>query len=379
MSSLQQMIDETSSGGTVEFPREGCEFIEAVSIDRPLTLNGRGGTIAFRTAPVVRVTSPKVVLRNVKILYHGRGTAKESTSTALLVTASTAPRIRDVELSGQVSGIPGEDGLWRLPKSLRLGKVACEAGSLLTVRIVLPIDVIVLSEIAEVEVGRELSAGTRELQLHVQPLAPGTRLSGDLCLQTSLFTRRIRLNLTASDKAAAKHHSGAVVWQAEEWQSLNTDAPSVPVDSPTAVFPGVKSSSKESSPAAAASEKSADPPPGFAQRRIPQKLSRASTNDSQKTSAAADSQSTDSAFSSKKKSLGTPKPQRAESVPLAGIWSDPLAEREQAAETESDAAAKTTGPKKKKKLRKKASGKRRSSEKQDIGIFGTELDDDTQG
>lgn len=100
-SPLQAMIDSAAPGAVIKL-RPG-EYLGAVVIDKPITVEGHGKKtwIGAKTSPVVLVKCGGVTLRNVMIEGLARG------AVGLEALASASPVIDDVEFRGMVRIIPG--------------------------------------------------------------------------------------------------------------------------------------------------------------------------------------------------------------------------------------------------------------------------------
>lgn len=99
-STLQALIDATPDGGTLTLPPR--DYFGSVSLKRPITIDGRGPAvwIASRDNPVLRITSPGIILRGLTIEALRQG------DLAIKADLNCPPQLDKVHLIGGTEGVP---------------------------------------------------------------------------------------------------------------------------------------------------------------------------------------------------------------------------------------------------------------------------------
>ena len=100
--SLQTLIDETPSGGTLDVP--GCVYRETVTVSRPMTIDGAGAVIDGRdtSGNVVRAQWMKITASDVTVRGFTMRYANDDYSTGALETAQAGVqrfRLEDCDVS----------------------------------------------------------------------------------------------------------------------------------------------------------------------------------------------------------------------------------------------------------------------------------------
>ncbi|HEX9996674.1 MAG TPA: TerD family protein [Abditibacterium sp.] len=187
---LQNLVDETKPGATLALMRD--EYEGPITISKPLILEGRGSAIWSRVGPVITVASAGVELRDLDVEV----TFTPEKSVALRVeNAGARLQLHNVQVRGQISGLGAEDGAWQLPDALHLGDFAARADNEWQFEITVPTEVELASPIEGVEVSpTNLAAGTHQIKLKVQGVAPDTLLIGQIEVRSPSLTRAIALS-----------------------------------------------------------------------------------------------------------------------------------------------------------------------------------------
>ena len=196
--SIQKMVK--TAGDSLEiFPP--CEFAGPLTIDRSITVDFGNSTLWAIKGPVLTVRGSKVCIRNAHIEVTGSmDGANEDENTAIHVKGRGKATFENVKVHGRIKGIKGEDGQWKIPRSLSLGTLAAGQSHEFRVHLEVP---------AECELQAEGPAG---LTLYPQRLAVGDQevilqfaehftghYSAHIMLATRNFKRRIALNACFCD------------------------------------------------------------------------------------------------------------------------------------------------------------------------------------
>jgi len=206
----------SAPGGVLTLDPPGKEFQGPVTIRRPITIRGQGGTIWAERGPVLIIESAGVVLEHLNVEITGRDESATGEAACALVARSDAPRLAQVAVRGHVLGVPGEEGEWRYPTAVRLGKVRAGVAHEFVLRLAVPVPCKIDSLVSGVSVSpTSLAAGLVDITVRVDALAEGIRLRGPLRLVTHGLTRRIEFSgHLAADGPGVQTGTGQVVYEA---------------------------------------------------------------------------------------------------------------------------------------------------------------------
>jgi hypothetical protein len=192
------------------------EYEGPIVLDRPLTIHGERATIWARVGPVVRISSPGVSLRDLRIELTGDDPDGDARSRcALEVTSAGEVKLSDIRVRGLVIGLEGEDGDWDYPSSLRVdvpdeGRLARRV-----VRIRVPVPCRISSSLPALHVfPQDLAPGINEVYLSVKSARPERWANGELRLITPRTTRVMSVTVSpeeAESPAGAKT-PGQILW-----------------------------------------------------------------------------------------------------------------------------------------------------------------------
>ncbi|MBC7910085.1 MAG: hypothetical protein H7Y30_06275 [Pyrinomonadaceae bacterium] len=229
---FQDDLDSLHDGETLELsPRE---FPGPIVIKHPLILDGQRATIWALKGPVVSVESDGVVLRNLRVEVTGEeDAAQPEEECAILVQSGRGILLENVEARGSVIGLPEEEGEWRYPHSLPLGRLAHGGTHDLIMRIAVPVPCRLKSSISGLEVSpHSLKPGINEVQLHIEQLPKDTLLSGLITLSTAFLIRQISVTahvvVVQPGQPPAIQGNKQVIWEAADWAALSQTPPPPP-------------------------------------------------------------------------------------------------------------------------------------------------------
>jgi F-box protein 11 len=215
-SDLQDQVDRLGAGETLKLEPPGREFQGPIVLRRPVTIEGQGATIWAPQGPVLSIQADGVGLSNLNVeITSNEGSLDGETACALLVTPGLAVTLNHVTVRGNVLGLREEEGSWRFPRSLPLGNLKAHQQNEYKVKLEVPVACTVKSHIDGLHVSPvQLPGGPAEVTFRVEPLGPGTRLRGEIWIQTPLLTRRITVsgNVPKSDAAGAVGGTGQVIF-----------------------------------------------------------------------------------------------------------------------------------------------------------------------
>lgn len=207
-SALQKAIADAAPGSTLTLQRG--EFAGPLLIDKPLVLDGNGAVIWAQNGPVVRVSVAGVTLKNLEI----EATAPENfddADVALWIDAGAQTVLHHVRARGEIRGVAGAEGQWRLPPALNLGEFAARQTNSFRLEIEVPHACEIKSTVAGVSpVPARLEAGRREIELATIGIGADTFLAGQLEILAGGVARTVPISGRATNEAAPAQ--GILLW-----------------------------------------------------------------------------------------------------------------------------------------------------------------------
>lgn len=194
---LQSIIDTTMPGDLLQLSRidYAGEIEGPFVLRKDIQLDGMTGcTLYCWEGPVVNIIAGHVTMENLRIEVTGSSGIRDK-KCAIRVSGGHLKTCKNVEVVGEVQGIPGEDGEWRYPKQIDLGVIIPLQRHVHKEHIEVPSVTELISTIAGVDIQpRVLHPGYHEVTISIEPLMEGVHLNGNFLLTTSFFRRVIRLN-----------------------------------------------------------------------------------------------------------------------------------------------------------------------------------------
>ncbi len=220
---IQQLIDQAGVGGVLKLTPAKKEFQGPAIIRNPLTIEGQSCTLWAEQGPVLFVKSDGVVLNGLNIEVTGPDDQEGDDACALKVEENREVIFDHVSVRGNVAGLEEEEGEWRYPKSLRIGRLQPGHSHDFTAKLVIPVPCQFRSEIAGLMVTPAKSkGGAVKLLLRIDPLSPGTILRGTITIRTASLVRMIHVNANTPVHTTGTEivGSGQDVYAPEDWQTL---------------------------------------------------------------------------------------------------------------------------------------------------------------
>lgn len=185
---LRDAIANAPPGGTVELLRG--EYQGPIVIEKPLTIRGNKSTLWCQRGPVVTVAHEGVSLSDVDIqvtLLDGDEHGGEA-AVALKVVETPDVTLDNVTVRGNILGLDGEGGEWRLPPILQLGGFPPRCDNSFVVSVTVPVACRLQTQIEGLTITPDsLDAGTHDLCLTVGDVLPNTLILG----RVHVCTRRV--------------------------------------------------------------------------------------------------------------------------------------------------------------------------------------------
>jgi len=166
---------------------EPDEYEGTVIIDQSGIFDYNNSTIWAYNKSAVKVKAKGVTLRNARIeVLGGKSYAIESDFTDLI--------LENVEVRGNIRGIPSEPENWDLPSLISLGEFAPDCENIFYININVPVECSIINSLYGVEIFPvNLKKGENSVKITVSPIKENTILYGEIFIK-SLVKRRICIN-----------------------------------------------------------------------------------------------------------------------------------------------------------------------------------------
>lgn len=221
---FQEELDALHDGEGIVLDRPR-ERPGPVVINRSIAIAGRGVTIWALRGPVVTVAADKVKLRNLQIEHTGHDIDDASAEKCALLIKGKGVILDDVEVRGNVIGLPEEEGIWRYPHQLMLGPLAHGMEHVLRMRITVPVPCQLTSSISGLDLDpQSLLPGAHEVRIHIERMSQDTLISGSIVLKSAFLKRRMTVNahIVAPCEGLPEpcREQNKIVWSPPDWQSV---------------------------------------------------------------------------------------------------------------------------------------------------------------
>lgn len=200
MSKLQDQFNNC----TGNFTLTPGEYEGPLRIDRSCVIDGGHSTLWASSGPVLVIESPGVTVRNLRVEIVG--TPPGADIGTALSCSDSGTVLENVEVKGDVTGVPGEDSHWKLPSVIALGEFAAGKQNRFCYELEVPARAEVVSRIKDVTIAPTvLKAGKNTLEIVTASMRDRTILYGELLIKTKV-SRRIYL-MGQAKKGAPEHQS----------------------------------------------------------------------------------------------------------------------------------------------------------------------------
>lgn len=185
MAKIQEQFSASLGG---EFVLPPGEYEGPLVVNRPCLVDGRKSTLWAQEGPVLVVSAPNVTIRNLRVEVTGIPAGGEA-GTAIK-TDNPDTRLVDIEVNGNVIGLPQEPEVWDLPGVISLGEFAANKVNTFSVTLHAPCKAELDSEVKDLRISpMELNAGQNRLILTTNELRDNTVLYGEVVVHTSVSRR----------------------------------------------------------------------------------------------------------------------------------------------------------------------------------------------
>jgi len=264
---LQEELDRTPEGGICTLYHS--ENPGPLVIRKAITVECINVTICSTSGPVLKILSPGVVLKNLRVEVTSAVLAETDTDCAIQVAPGATVKFDNIVVRGSILGVKGEEGIWRYPNSLFLGNLAYGEEHIFTLHICVPVSCRLKSGIQGIDFQpNSLEPGFHEIKLTVENgVSRDTVINGTISIITGQFTRHIWLNGHVSESKQASPDivlgRGQVLWEPPNWAVLT--APPIKTQKESRVPAGPSSGPQLTNPDSLAPPMSELPPPPPAQ------------------------------------------------------------------------------------------------------------------
>lgn len=187
---IQKIIDSAKAGSTVHLPMG--EFEGPFRIDKPCNVIGTSTTLWTKRETVISIESNNVTVENLRIEVTQKDVNENE--YVCLISKFKDTKFKNVEIVGNVIGIPKEEGNCEFPKVLNLGKFPALTVSKFKFEVYFPNSVSVESTIDGIIISpHNLNAGFNQLTVEAEKLKDKTYIYGEILFK-SIFLRRMYLN-----------------------------------------------------------------------------------------------------------------------------------------------------------------------------------------
>ena len=204
---IQKILDLPNAVGAVKLPPG--EFEGPFTVNRPCIINGNDTTLWCREGTVLDIRSKGVTLKDIRAEITGG-----SDGTAISCRASDTV-FENVSVCGNISGLPGEDGVWAIPRVITAGNISPGTPFVMLAEVYVPVPAEIIVNISGITAEpSRLSPGMNTVKLTAEPLTEGTVIYGDMIFR-SAFIRRAYVTLSVSS-AGTSAQSGQYFYRASE-------------------------------------------------------------------------------------------------------------------------------------------------------------------
>lgn len=184
---IQQMLD--NANGTVQLPVG--EFEGPFFVRKPCKIIGTSTTLWTKHGSTLNIESPNVKLENIRIEVTE---SSNDYNNYCLISKFNDTKYKDIDIVGNVSGVPNEDRQWDLPKALSFGEIPAQTISHFIIEIFVPTSVNIKSDITDISISPiNLSAGSNKVIITVDAMKENTYIYGEIIFE-SIFLRKVYIS-----------------------------------------------------------------------------------------------------------------------------------------------------------------------------------------
>ena len=165
------------------------EYEGPLTVDRPYVIDGGRSTLWANSGPVLIVSAPNVTVKNLRI--EVTGTPADSEGRIAIKTSDRYTRLENIEVHGDVVGLPQEAKSWELPGIISLGEFAANTENTFTVSLEVSVAAELDSMVKDLRISpTHLTAGRNSLTFTTDELRNNTILYGEIAEARGAQRRR---------------------------------------------------------------------------------------------------------------------------------------------------------------------------------------------
>lgn len=185
MGKIQEQFNSVSGGDFVLTPGE---YEGPLTVDRPCVIDGGRSTLWANRGPVLVVSAPNVTVKNLRV--EVTGSPADSEGRIAIKTGDPYTRLENVEVHGDVVGLPQEAKSWELPGIISLGEFAANTENTFTVSLEASSEAELDSMVKDLRISpTHLTAGRNSLTLTTDELRNNTILYGEIMVRSAVSRR----------------------------------------------------------------------------------------------------------------------------------------------------------------------------------------------
>lgn len=189
-SNIQELLDNCNLNESINLPQG--EFEGPFYIKKPCTISGSQTTFWAKKGPVIVIEKSSVTIQNLRVEITELPLSFDD--FVCIRSSSTDTRYKNVEIIGNVVGVPNEENEWYIPKILPLGEFPAESANSFVLEVNVPNSVNLRTTIKDISIfPTKLKPGINKVTISTEKLKDGTFLYGELLFE-SVFIRRAYLN-----------------------------------------------------------------------------------------------------------------------------------------------------------------------------------------
>lgn len=214
---IQYMLDSVNINGIVQLPVG--EFKGPFYVRKACTIIGNGSTLWNKHGPVLVIEAQGVTARNLRIEVTEEPISPED--FICLVDKAGNTVYENIEIIGNVVGVPGEEGTWNIPKVISLNSFPADTEATFNIEVMTPVTVNIDSMVKDVHISpAELTPGKHILSLQTSKLKEDTFLYGEILFK-STFTRRSYLSGRVKSEGT-DYKENQLLYEAKETTTIIT-------------------------------------------------------------------------------------------------------------------------------------------------------------
>lgn len=166
---------------------ESGEYEGTLIIDKSGTVECNNSTFWAYNKNVVKIKASGVILKNARIeLLSGNACAIDTDFPDLI--------LENVEVKGNIKGLPFEPEIWSVPSLISLGEFASDCENIFCINIDVPVECHIENTLYGVEISPlNLKKGANSLRIAISPMRSNTILYGEIFIKSAV-KRRIYIN-----------------------------------------------------------------------------------------------------------------------------------------------------------------------------------------